>query len=81
MFRKVEIQYPTIPCIDMDIELLKVGISSLNSPSFFIKSFVLILCKTIFPPSPIILNSSKKFPKQTFDLELSFRSQLSQSEN
>ena len=48
MLREVETQYPIVPCMEMDIKLPKGVISSLNSPSFFIKSFVLILSENVF---------------------------------
>jgi len=78
LFRVIEIQHP---CIDLKIKLPKGPIPSLHSTSSSINSFVLVLLKNVFPPSSIISNSSKDFPKPTFDLELPFRFQLSQSEN
>jgi len=76
MCREIKIQHPTIPCIDF-----KGVISSLNPSLFVINSFGLILSKIVFPPSPFISYSSKDFSKETFDLELPFWTQLSQSEN
>jgi len=76
MFKEVEIKHPTTPCIDF-----KGVIPSFNSPLFVINAFVLVLPKTFFPPSPIISYSSIDLQKSTFDLELPFRSQLSQREN
>jgi len=55
-------------------------ITLLNSLSFSINSFILVLPKNVFPPSPIISNFSKDFPTPTFDIELPFISQLSQSD-
>ena len=75
MLREVEIQHLTTPCID-----LKGVIPSFNSSLFVVKTFVLILPKIVFPPSSVILNTSKEFPKIFFDLELPFRYQLSQSD-
>ena len=72
MLREVEIQHPTTPCIDF-----KGVISSFNSSLFVINVFP----KIAFPPSPIISYSSKELQKSIFDLELPFRSQLSQREN
>jgi len=73
MLREVEIQHPTISCINKGV------IQFLNSPSFVINSFILVLPKIIFPPSPIIPYSSKDLQKLTFDLELPYRLPLSQS--
>ena len=75
MLREVEIQHPTVSCIKKGV------IQFLNSSSFVINSFVLVLPKIVFPPSPIIPYSSKDLQKLTFDLELPFKLQLSQSEN
>jgi len=75
MLREVEIQHPTLSCINN-----KGVIQFLNSPSFVTNSFVLVLPKIIFPPSPIITYSSKDLQKSTFDLELPCRLQLSQRE-
>ena len=76
MLREVEIQHPITPCID-----LKGVIPSLNSSLFVVNAFVLVLPKICFPFSPIISYSSKELQKLTFDLELPFRSQLSQRKN
>jgi len=78
LFRAIEIRHP---CIDLKIKLPKGVIPYLHSMLSSINSFVLVLPKNVFPPSPIISNSSKDFPKPTFELELPFRFQLSQSEN
>jgi len=75
MLREVKIQHLT-PSID-----LKGVIPSFNFPLFVINAFALVLPKTTFPPSPIIPYSSKDLQKLTFDLELPFRLQLSQSKN
>jgi len=76
MLREVEIQHPTAPSIDFN-----GVIPSFNSFLFVTNAFVLVLPKTTFPPSLIISYSSKDLQNLTFDLELSFRSQLSQREN
>jgi len=75
MLREVEIQHPTILCIDF-----KGVIPSINSSLFVINTFVLVLPKIVFPPSSFILNPSTEFPKIFFELELPFRYQLSQSD-
>jgi len=75
MLREVEIQHPTVSYINKGV------IQFLNSPSFVINSFILVLPKILFPPPPIIPYSSKDLQKLTFDLELPFRLPLSQSEN
>jgi len=67
MLREVKIQHPTVSCINKGV------IQFLNSPSFVINSFVLVLPKIFFPPLPIIPYSSKDLKKLTFDLELPFR--------
>jgi len=76
MLREVEIQHPITSGID-----LKGVIPSFNSSLFVVNAFVLVLPKICFPPSPIISYSSKELQKLTFDLELPFRSQLSQRKN
>jgi len=73
MLRELKIQHPT-PCIDF-----KGVIPSFNFSLIVINTFVLVLPKTVFTPSPFISYCSKDFPKQTLDLELPFKSQLSQS--
>jgi len=73
MFRKVEIQHSTDPCIDF-----KGVIPSINSSLFVINTFVLVLPKIVFPPSLFILNTSKEFSKIFF--ELPFWYQLSQND-
>jgi len=75
MLSEVEIQH-FIPCIDF-----KGVIPSFNSSLFVINAFVLTLPKISFPPSLIISYSLKELQKSTFDLELPFRSQLSQRDN
>jgi len=67
MLREVEIQHPTIPCIDF-----KGVIPSINSSLFVFNTFVLVLLKIVFPPSSFILNPSKEFPKSISSLELPF---------
>jgi len=81
VLREVKIPHSTLLCKDIKIKFLKAMIPSLHSTSSSINSFVLVLPKNVFPPLPIISNSSKDFLKPTFDLELAFRFQLSQSEN
>ena len=72
--RAVKIQHP---CINLKIKIPKGLIPSLHSTLSSINSFVLVLCKNVFPPSFIISNSSKDFSKPNFDLDLPFRFQLS----
>jgi len=57
MLREVEIQHPTVSCINKGV------IQFLNSLSFVINSFVSVLPKIVFPPSPIIPYSSKDLQK------------------
>jgi len=63
MHREVEIEHPTVPYIDH-----KGVISSSNSSLFVINDFVLVLPKTVFPPSPIISYALKEMQKSTIDL-------------